>query len=262
MRIVVDTERQAVITEEGNRQTVVPLYSNEAFRIISKQWVKIGWNQQYAYSFTWMGRPIIQLPEDLVRIQEIVFSTRPDVIIETGVAHGGSLVFYATLCRALGGGRVIGVDLEIRQHNRRAIESHQLADLISLVQGDSVAEPTLKEVKSLLRSGESVLVILDSCHTREHVAKELDSYHSFVTPGSYLVVTDGIMASLCDVPRGDRDWSWDNPAAAARQFVSRNPDFRMEEPEFLFNEGTITERVTYWPSAFLRRAESQECGRD
>src|SRR5581483_3363616 len=117
--------------------------------------------QRYTYSFTWMGRPIIQLPEDMMRIQEVIYQVRPDVILETGVAHGGSLVFYASLCKVMGAGRVIGVDVEIRPHNRRAIEAHELAGHITLVEGDSIAPQTVREVTGLVRPGEKALLMLD-----------------------------------------------------------------------------------------------------
>ena len=109
-------------------------------------WVKVGWNQKYPYTFSWMGRPIIQLPEDLIRTQELIYKLRPDVIVETGVAHGGSLVFYAGLCTAIGNGRVIGIDVEIRKHNRAAIEAHEMFPRIELIEGDSVSPEIIKQV--------------------------------------------------------------------------------------------------------------------
>ncbi len=133
MRITIDTDTRQLTTVDDGVESQCPLYSPEAFRTLSRQWIKVGWELKYTYGFSWMGRPIIQLPEDLVRIQEVIFDVSPDVIIETGVAHGGSLIFYASLFRAIGKGRVIGVDIEIRPHNRRAIEAHPLAELITLV---------------------------------------------------------------------------------------------------------------------------------
>src|SRR6185369_4105947 len=118
----------------------------EAFRILSKLWLRSGWDTKYVYSFTWLGRPIIQLPEDLIRVQEVIYRVKPDVIVETGVAHGGTLVFYATLCKAMGRGRVIGIDIDIRAHNRAAIENHELASYITLVSGDSIAADTIAQV--------------------------------------------------------------------------------------------------------------------
>src|SRR5262249_37658305 len=148
----------------------------EAFAIVSRAWLRAGWDSKYVYGFTWLGRPIIQLPEDLLRIQEVIFTVQPDVIIETGVAHGGSLVFYASLCKALGRGRVIGIDVEIRPHNRAAIEAHSLSDWITLVEGSSVDPDVVARVYDLIGPDESALVLLDSCHAKTHVLAELEAY--------------------------------------------------------------------------------------
>ncbi|SVE47293.1 uncharacterized protein METZ01_LOCUS500147, partial [marine metagenome] len=170
-----------------------------------------------------------------------------------GVAHGGGLVFYATLCQALGYGRVIGVDIEIRPHNRTAIEGHALASFITLVEGDSAAPEVVAEVGSHMREGESALVLLDGCHTRDHVRAELEAYAPLVGKGSYLVAMDGIKEDLRDAPRSEADWEWNNPAIAAREFAAAHREFVLEEPPFAFNESRITERVTYCPDAFLKR---------
>ena len=200
----------------------INLYSDEAFKIISKQWLKIGWNQKYNYTFSWLGRPIIQLPEDILRIQEVIFDIKPDVIVETGVAHGGSLIYYASLCKIIGKGKVVGVDIEIRKHNRKAIEEHFLAEYITLIEGNSISDKIAKQVKSLIKENQKVLVLLDSCHTYDHVKKELELYSEIVSIGSYIVVTDGIMQILNDVPRGGEDWYWNNPVNALKEFLSEN----------------------------------------
>jgi len=252
-KLIVDFESGYVTVEEKGKISTFPIGTEEAFMAISKAWLRSGWDTKYVYSFTWLGRPIIQLPEDMFRIQEVIYKIKPDVIIETGVAHGGSLVFYATLCKAMGRGRVIGVDIEIRPHNRRAIESHELSNFITLIEGNSVDEKTVGAVKSLVKPGEKVIVILDSNHTKQHVLAELRAYSELVSVGSYIVVCDGIMEDLVGAPRSREDWSWNNPKSAAEEFVKENDNFIIEEPEFLFNEGIITKRVTYWKSGFLRR---------
>ena len=128
MKLILDcTEGTLAIENAGERRTL-GMYTKEAFELLSHQWVKLGWNQKYSHTFSWMGRPIIQLSEDMVRIQEVIYCIKPDVIIETGVAHGGSLIFYASLCKVMGQGRVIGIDTEIRPHNRKALEAHPTAD--------------------------------------------------------------------------------------------------------------------------------------
>ena len=253
-KLVVDFERGQVTLEDRQARTAYhPIGTQEAFSAISQAWLRAGWDTKYVYSFAWMGRPIIQLPEDMIRIQEVIYRIKPDVIIETGVAHGGSLVFYATLCKAMDRGRVIGIDIEIRPHNRKAIEAHEFFEYVTLVEGDSVDEHVVDTVKSLVDSGEKVIVILDSNHTKQHVLSELRAYSELVSVGSYIVACDGIMENLVGAPRSSEDWSWNNPKAAAEEFVKENDSFVIEEPSFPFNEGIITERVTYWPSAFLRR---------
>jgi cephalosporin hydroxylase len=254
VRLTVDTDAGTVEIVDGATTHSVPLYSDEAFDAISRQWVKVGWVLKYAYGFSWMGRPIIQLPEDLVRIQEVIYRVKPDVIVETGVAHGGSLVFYAGLCRAMGAGRVVGIDIEIRSDNRHAIEAHELADLITLVEGSSTDPDIVRRVKDLVGDAATVLVLLDSNHTRDHVAAELEAYAPLVSPGSYIVATDGIMTDLHDAPRGAPEWRDDNPLEAARQFVARHPEFVLDEPlPREFDESETTVVTTHWPGAYLRR---------
>jgi cephalosporin hydroxylase len=253
MRLTIDTEARRLVRETPESRDELPLDSPEAFALLSEQWVTVGWGQRYSYAFTWLGRPIIQLPEDVLRIQEIVFRVEPDVIVETGVAHGGSLVLYASLCRALGRGRVVGVDIEIRPHNRAAIEAHPLAPSITLIEGDSVAPSVVDEVRSSIATEDRVLVILDSNHSKSHVLAELEAYAPLVSVGSYIVAADGIMADVASVPGGQPEWTWDNPKEAAREFVAANPSFELEEPVPLFNEGAVTSPVTYWPSAYVRR---------
>jgi cephalosporin hydroxylase len=229
------------------------LGSAEGFAAVSEAWLRAGWDAKHVYSFTWMGRPIIQLPEDLVRLQELIHRVQPDVILETGVAHGGSLIFYASLCKAMDRGRVIGVDIEIRPSNRAAIEAHPLASLITLVEGDSVSPEIVAEAGRDIGPTETVLVLLDSAHHKDHVRAELEMYGPLVSTGSYIVAMDGIMGQLVGAPRSNTDWAWNNPREAAREFVSRHPEFVIDEPPFAFNEGSVDSRVTYWPDAFLRR---------
>lgn len=253
MKLTIDTEAKTVVYEGHDGSETMPLYSDRAFDLIADQWVKVGWNQKYSYTFSWMGRPIIQLPEDMVRTQEVIHRVQPDVIIETGVAHGGSLVYYASLCKVLGRGRVIGVDIEIRPHNRQAIEAHPLAGFITLIEGSSTDPKTITQVKESIQPGETVLVLLDSNHTRAHVLDEMVAYHSLVTPGSYLVATDGIMKELQDVPRGQASWSWDNPTDAASAFAADHPEFIVEQPSWPFNESGLKRNLTHWPGAWLKR---------
>lgn len=252
--IAIDLEAGTVTLRTATgEERVLPLGSPEGFAAVSKAWLRAGWDAKYVYGFTWLGRPVIQLPEDMVRIQEVVHRLRPDVIVETGVAHGGSLVYYASLCKVLERGRVVGIDVEIRPHNRRAIEAHPLAGLITLIEGSSTDPAVVEQVRALVRPGETVLVLLDSCHTRQHVLDELRAYGPLVSPGSYIVACDGIMEEVVGAPRTRPDWTWNNPRQAALAFVGERPDFALEEPALPFNEGVVRDRVTYWPSAYLKR---------
>jgi cephalosporin hydroxylase len=253
MKITIDTENKTVITEDNGQTACLELYSKEAFELISFYWLKVGWNQKYPYVFSWLGRPVIQIPEDMIRTQEVIYQVKPDVIVETGVAHGGSLIYYASLCKVMGKGRVIGVDIEIRPHNRQAIEAHELFPFITLIEGSSIDPAIVQQVKSLLKPGETVMVILDSNHTKAHVLAELELYHKLVSPGSYIVATDGSMQDLYDVPRGKVEWQWDNPTAAAREFVQTHPEFVIEQPAWPFNESTLKANITHWPEAWLRK---------
>ena len=253
MNLEIDTEKQTLVRQEGTKTETLDLYSVKAFEALSALWLKVGWNMKHAYTFTWLGRPVIQLPEDMLRVQEVIYRVRPDIIVETGVAHGGSLIFYASLCEVLGKGRVVGVDIEIRPQNREAILAHKLASRISLIEGDSTSPEVLRQVQRHISPGQSVLILLDSCHEKAHVTAELGAYAGLVTPGSYIVATDGIMKDLSDVPRGNPQWTWDNPEAAAREFAQAHPEFVLEQPAWMFCESGLKENITYWPGAWLRR---------
>lgn len=231
----------------------MPLYSREAFELISREWVRVGWALRYYHTFTWFGRPLLQLPEDLVRLQEVVYEVRPDVIVETGVFDGGSLLFHASLCEAVGKGRVVGIDIEIRAGVREALRDHPLARRIELIEGDSAAAATVAKVRSGIRDGESAMVILDSSHTKAHVAAELEAYAPLVSPGSCIIAADGIMKDLWDVPGGETDWTHDHPAAAAREFLAHHAEFEMRQPAWNVNTSPLTQNVTYWPDGWLWR---------
>lgn len=253
MITIIDEEEAVVVIRSDGQEVRYPLASAEGFAAASRAWLRAGWDAKYVYGFSWFGRPIIQLPDDLIRVQEIIYAVKPDVLIETGIAHGGSLVFYASLFKAMGCGRVIGVDIEIRPHNRKGIEAHELSPLITLIEGSSIDPEIVSRVRSLIRPNERTLVILDSNHTKAHVLSELQHYAPLVSVGSYIVATDGIMEEVVGGPRTQPDWDTNNPRQAAVEFTSRNRDFVIEEPKWPFNEGTVDRRVTYWPDAFIRR---------
>jgi cephalosporin hydroxylase len=239
------------ITVDG---TTLPMASAEAFRILSDAWIDAALRVKHLYTFTWMGRPVIQFADDLLRLQEIVYRVQPDVIVETGVAHGGSLIFNASLCKVLGRGRVIGVDIEIRPHNRAAIEAHPLSPFIALFEGSSIDPAIVSGVKATIAPGETVLVFLDSNHTKAHVRAELDAYAPLVAPGSYIVAMDGhVMEAAAAAPRAAADWATNNPNAAVREFANEHPEFTIETSSFLFNESILTEAMTGFYGGVLKR---------
>jgi cephalosporin hydroxylase len=197
----------------------------------SRQWIIDTAAYQYSYNFTWLGRPIIQLPQDIVAVQEVIWRVRPDLIVETGIARGGSLIFHASMLELLGGdGRVVGVEIDLRAHNRAAIVTHPMFRRISIIEGSSVAESTAREVFRLAGGGKQVLLVLDSNHTHEHVLAELRLYSPLVRKGSYIIVFDTIIEEM---PRGyfsDRPWDvGNNPQTAVQEFLRTNDRFAVDE---------------------------------
>jgi len=253
MRIVIDTDADMLTVDGDEGSRSFGLHSKEAFDVVSDWWVRLGWVRKYSYGFTWMGRPIIQMPEDMVRIQEAIFATRPDVVIETGVAHGGSLIYVASLLELLGNGRVIGLDIDIRPHNRTAIEQHVMAKRITMIEGNSVSSSVVDQVRSLIQPGESVMLILDSDHSRDHVARELDAYADLVTPGCYILSQDGVMQLVAGMPRTGADWVENNPITAVHAFLDRNDEFDLVSVPRLFDETDGTPDCTHHPVGWLRR---------
>lgn len=183
---------------------------------------------KYSYNFSWMGRPIIQYPQDMIAMQEIIWSLQPDLIIETGIAHGGSLIYYASLLELIGKGEVLGIDIDIREHNREAIEKHPMYKRISMIQGSAIDPEVVSKVKEHTIGKKTILVVLDSNHTHEHVLAELEMYSPFVSIGSYIVAFDTIVENLPDnyLPGHVRPWGiGDNPMTAVKAFIKEHPQF-------------------------------------
>jgi cephalosporin hydroxylase len=180
----------------------------------------------YSYNFSWMGRPIIQYPQDIMALQEIIWRVKPALIVETGIAHGGSLVFFASMLELLGTGLAVGIDVEIRPHNRVAIEAHPVSRRLKLIEGSSVDPAIVAQAAALARGKAPVLVILDSNHTHEHVLKELELYSPLVTAGSYLVALDTVVEDMPKEFFPDRPWGpGNNPKTAVREFLKGNRRF-------------------------------------
>ncbi|MFM8453542.1 MAG: cephalosporin hydroxylase family protein [Gammaproteobacteria bacterium] len=186
---------------------------------------------QYSYNFDWLGLPIIQFPQDMVAVQEIIWKTKPDLIIETGVARGGSLILSASILQLLNGdGRVIGIDIDIRPHNKKAIETHPLAHRIELIQGSSIDPAVLSKVGSFIQPKHKVMVILDSSHTKEHVLEELNLYENFVSPDCYLIVMDTVVDDMPEGAFPDRPWGkHSNPKQAVHEFLKTNTRFSIDK---------------------------------
>lgn len=216
--------------EDEARANIAALGADAGLKDLSTQWMLRSAQHRYTYNFRWLGRPVIQFPQDLAALQELIWDVRPGAIVETGIAHGGSLVFSASMLQLIGGdGIVVGVDVDIREHNRRAIESHPLAHRIRMVEGSSIDPATVREVHAQVEGRQPVMVILDSMHTHDHVLAELEAYSPLVRAGSWLVVLDTIIE---DMPKGwfaDRPWDvGNNPKTAVHAFLRRNDRFAID----------------------------------
>jgi cephalosporin hydroxylase len=223
-------------------------------KALSRIWSRETNRHKYTYNFRWLGRPIIQYPQDIVAMQEIIWDLKPDLIVETGIAHGGSLVFYASileLVAACGGPKdsaVAGVDIDIRSHNKAAIDSHPLARRIRMVQGSSIDVAVVREVAEMARGKERVLVVLDSNHTHDHVLAEMEAYGPLVTQGSYMVVFDTLLDLMPADAFPDRPWGPGNsPLSAVHAYLPAHPEFEIDS-------GIADKlQITVAPDGFLRR---------
>lgn len=216
-----EEEKVELIKANGNN---TPLkQAAKAFNIESNK-------AKYSYNFSWMGRPIIQYPQDMIAMQELIWEIKPDLIIETGIAHGGSIIYYASLLELIGKGEVLGIDIDIREHNKKKIEEHAMYKRIQMLEGSSVSEDMVEKVRQYASGKEKILVCLDSNHTHEHVLSELNLYAPFVTAGSYLVVFDTIVEDLPERYLPGRYWSvGNNPKTAVQEFLKHNNDFEIDE---------------------------------
>ena len=235
-------------------------YQNSSFSSLSNHWREVAMKESYVYNFDWLGRPIIQFPQDVVGLQALVWEVKPDLIIETGIAHGGSLVLSASLLALLDiedgrihdssrpNRKVIGIDIEIRNHNREALDNHFLNSWITLIEGSSVDSLVVENVHQIAKDYENVMVLLDSNHTYEHVLQELEAYSSLVTLNSYLIVYDSFVHFVPKEVFHNRPWGpSDNPYLAVQEFLQRSNDFEV-------NSRMETKlQITVAPSGFLKR---------
>lgn len=256
------TPEEQFKSERINR--IAEYQQDTAFKDLSRQWLQESMSRKYVYNFDWLGRPIIQYPQDMAAVQELIWKVRPDLIIETGIAHGGSLILSASmlalldLCDAIVDGvtidprssarKVIGIDIDIRPHNRIAIQSHPMSSRIQMFQGSSIDPDMVHEIHRATKGYQRVMVLLDSMHSHDHVLSELRAYAPLVSVGSYCVVFDTYVE---DMPAGffsDRPWDvGDNPKTAVHEWLSENPDFTIDR------ELENRLMVTVTPDGFLRR---------
>lgn len=212
---------------EDEKSERIAAYPQDAdWQAQSRAWMRRAFEQKYMYNFSWMGRPIIQTPVDMMAMQELIWQVKPQVIVETGVAHGGSLLFYASLLELLGDGEVIGIDIDIRAHNRKAIDEHPMSKRVHLIQGSSTSSDVIGQVHARVAGKQRVMVCLDSNHTEAHVLAELNAYAALVTKDSYLVVFDSIIEELPAGFFADRPWDvGDSPRSALRKWLPMHPEF-------------------------------------
>jgi cephalosporin hydroxylase len=217
--------------QEECRQNIEKQGRNQPLLNATSVFLKETIDSRYSYNFTWMGRPIIQYPQDMVIMQELIWSIKPDLIIETGIAHGGSLIFYASIMELIGKGEVLGIDIDIREHNKKEILSHPMSKRITMLQGSSIDPLIVEQVRKIADGKPTVMVLLDSNHSHDHVLNELKVYADLTSVGSYCVVFDTVVE---DLPKGiysaDRPWDvGSNPKTAVFEFLKNNSDFVIDK---------------------------------
>jgi cephalosporin hydroxylase len=231
----------------AEREERLAAYAEDAgFRGLSRDFLEASMRKKYVYNFDWLGRPIIQYPQDMWAVQELIWTVKPDLVIETGIAHGGSLILSASIlamldyCEAMEKGtpldprqsarKVIGIDIDIRPHNRAALDAHPLRPLLTLVEGSSIAPETVETVRAAAQGHRRVMVFLDSMHTHAHVLAELEAYAPLVSRDSYCVVFDSFVEDMPADLFPDRPWApGDNPKTALREYLSRHPEFAIDK---------------------------------
>ncbi|HEB71917.1 MAG TPA: hydroxylase [Nitrospirae bacterium] len=237
--------------ESGDGKRAVDLYSDEGFKLAAELWLKASCHRKLMYEPTWLGIPIIQYPNDIVMMQELIWKLRPDVIVETGVAHGGAAILYASILELIGKGEVIGIDIEIRKYNDIAIRSHPLSKRITLIEENSTGNKAVERIRGIVEAKRTVLVALDSNHSRAHVLREMELYGPFVTQGSYMVVMDGAQEMMWSLPEGKKEWREDNPLKAIEEFVAGNDEWRIDT---YYNRLEVTSN----PKGFLQKVGARK----
>jgi len=236
--------------EKTNKKNIALMNKNNNFKKLTKSWIKFSEKYQYSYHFSWMGRPIIQYPQDIVALQEIIWKVKPELIIETGIARGGSLIFSASMLQLIGKGTVVGIDIDIRKQNKISIEKHPMFKRIKMIEGSSIDKKVIKKVHQLAKNKKRILVILDSNHSHEHVLEELKLYSPLVKKNSYLIVFDTVIEDISNSTISShqkRPWGkGNNPKTAVKQFLKSNTRF--------VNEKEIENKliITVGPCGYLK----------
>lgn len=236
--------------EVKNRKNIKRMIKDSRLKALTNSWFLRSLKHEYAYHFTWLGMPIIQFPTDIIAIQEIIWKVKPDLIIETGIARGGSLILSASILELIGNGNVLGIDVNIRKRNKREIERHYLSKRITMIEGSSIDDAVVKQVYKFSKNKRKIILFLDSNHTHDHVFKELELYSSLVTKGSYMVVFDTVIE---DMPHtfftgiNKRQWrKGNNPKTAVHEFLKTNHRFKIDKEI----ENKIL--ITVAPDGFLK----------
>jgi|694.fasta_scaffold102086_4 cephalosporin hydroxylase len=251
----------------NSEQEIFALGSDKTLRKITNDWINLVNCKKYSYHFNFLGRPIIQYPQDIVALQELIWKVKPDLIIETGIAHGGSLIMSASMlalldiCEAIEGGaevldpkkskrKVLGIDIDIRKHNREVIEAHPMFSRIQMIQGSSIEPEVIEQVKFVAKNYKRVLLCLDSNHTHDHVLAELEAYAPLTTLGSYCVVFDTIIEHMPKTMFPDRPWGpGNNPKTAVKEYLKTHPEFEVDKK--IQNKLLITVA----PDGYLKRIQ-------
>jgi len=230
-----------------NKEKIKSMNKNSLLKKLTRDWFKTAFEYEYPFHFTWLGRPIIQFPQDMITIQEIIWDIKPDLIIETGIAHGGSIIFSASLLELIGKGEVLAIDIDIRKHNKIEIEKHSMFKRITMLEGSSIDTNISKKVLEIAKDKKKIMLLLDSNHTHDHVLKELELYSPLISKGSYIVVFDTMIE---DMPKGfikNRPWDkGNNPKTAVHDFLKKNNRFKIDKT---FEQKLL---ITSAPSGYLK----------
>jgi len=236
--------------EKRNKSKISKMNNDKTFQKLTKKWFNSSVKHEYSFHFTWLGVPIIQYPQDMIALQEIIWNIKPDLIIETGIAHGGSLIFSASMLEMLGKGKVLGIDIDIRKKNKRVIENHRLSKRIKMIEGSSIDKKIINKVHAFSKNSKKILVVLDSNHTHEHVLEEMKAYSSLIKKGSYIIVFDTVIEDMPEeLFKGKAKRAWNkgnNPKTAVHEFLKTNKRFKIDKDL----ENKIL--ITVGPDGFLK----------